>query len=378
MTSAEIREAYLSFFEGHGHLRVPSASLVPAPDDTSTLLNVAGMQPFKPYFLGREQPPAKRLTSSQRCFRTPDIEEVGNTKRHLTYFEMLGNFSFGDYFKREATRFGWDLSTEGFGFDPDLIWVTVFGGDEELGLGPGRGGGRRSGARSACPRSASSICPGQRTSGRPERPGRVGRAPRCTSTEGPTTATRPSAPATTRSAISSTGTSSSCRTSSTQDGSITDLPNQNIDTGLGLERMCADPAGGGLGVRDRPLHAAHRARRGALRPLVRRRRQDHAGHAHPRRPFARAWSTCSPTESSRRTRTAATSFAGSCAARSFRAVRSGSRLRTSAASPNARSTCSGRSCRSSSPSARPCSDGSRPRRRRLGARSIAAPSFWDA
>ena len=136
MTSAEIRETYLAFFEAEGHRRMPSASLVPAPDDTSTLLNVAGMQPFKPYFLEREKPPAKRLASCQRCFRTPDIEEVGNTKRHLTYFEMLGNFSFGDYFKAEATRFGWELSVNGFGFDPGLIWVTVFGGDEELGLGP--------------------------------------------------------------------------------------------------------------------------------------------------------------------------------------------------------------------------------------------------
>ncbi len=136
MKSAEIRETYLSFFEERGHRRMPSASLVPPPEDTTTLLTVAGMQPFKPYFLGREQPPATRLTSSQTCFRTPDIEEVGKTLRHLTCFEMLGNFSFGDYFKEEAIPFGWKLSTEGFGFDPEAIWITVFGGDEELGLGP--------------------------------------------------------------------------------------------------------------------------------------------------------------------------------------------------------------------------------------------------
>lgn len=136
MKSAEIRETYLSFFQERGHRRMASASLVPPPDDTSTLLTVAGMQPFKPYFLGREQPPASRLTSAQTCFRTPDIEEVGKTLRHLTFFEMLGNFSFGDYFKEEAIPFGWELSTEGFGFDPEKIWITVFGGDDELGLGP--------------------------------------------------------------------------------------------------------------------------------------------------------------------------------------------------------------------------------------------------
>src|SRR4051812_21547134 len=94
------------------------------------------MQQFQPYFRGEEGPPHPRLTSCQKCFRTPDIEEVGKTARHLTFFEMLGNFSFGDYFKQGAVEYAWELSTVGFGFDPDRIWVTVFGGDEELGLGP--------------------------------------------------------------------------------------------------------------------------------------------------------------------------------------------------------------------------------------------------
>ena len=136
MKAAEIRQTYLSFFEQRGHKIVPSASLVPAAHDPSVLLTTAGMQPFKPYFLGREKPPAPRLTDVQKCFRTTDIEEVGKTARHLTFFEMLGNWSFGDYFKEESIPWGWELSTEGFGMDPERIWVTVFGGDEELGLGP--------------------------------------------------------------------------------------------------------------------------------------------------------------------------------------------------------------------------------------------------
>jgi alanyl-tRNA synthetase len=136
MTSDEIRERYLGFFEERGHRRIPSASLVPSAHDPSALLTVAGMHPLKPYFLGREQPPASRLTSCQKCFRTVDIGNVGNTARHLTFFEMLGNFSIGDYFKAEAIRFAWDLSLDVFGFTPADIWVTVFEGDEELGLGP--------------------------------------------------------------------------------------------------------------------------------------------------------------------------------------------------------------------------------------------------
>ena len=136
MNSSELREAYLSFFEERGHLRMPSASLIPAADDTSTLLTIAGMQPFKPYFRGDEAPPRERIASCQKCFRTPDIEEVGNTRRHLTFFEMLGNWSFGDYFKDESIAWGLELSVDVFGLDPERIWVSVFGGDEELGLGP--------------------------------------------------------------------------------------------------------------------------------------------------------------------------------------------------------------------------------------------------
>ncbi|MEA2143883.1 MAG: alanyl-tRNA synthetase [Solirubrobacteraceae bacterium] len=136
MTTDEIRETFLSYFERRDHLRLPSASLVPAASDASVLLTTAGMHPLVPYFRGEEKPPRPRLASVQKCFRTTDIENVGNTARHLTFFEMLGNFSIGDYFKQEAVEWAWELSQEGFGFNPDDIWITVFEGDEELGLGP--------------------------------------------------------------------------------------------------------------------------------------------------------------------------------------------------------------------------------------------------
>src|SRR5688500_3421336 len=136
MKAAEIREQFLSFFEARDHLRLPSASLVPSVHAPSVVLTTAGMQPLKRYFRGEEAPPSRRLTTCQKSFRTVDIEVVGTTKRHLTFFEMLGNFSVGDYFKQGAAEFAWELSTQGFALDPQSIWITVFGGDEELGLGP--------------------------------------------------------------------------------------------------------------------------------------------------------------------------------------------------------------------------------------------------
>src|SRR6201988_3407927 len=136
MTSDEVGSPSLEFFETRDHLRLPSASLIPAEHDPSALFTVAGMHPLKPYFLGTERPPPRRAPTCQKTFRTADIEISGTTTRHLTFFEMLGNFSFGDYFKREAARFAWDLSLEGFGFPPEEIWMTVFGGDDELGVGP--------------------------------------------------------------------------------------------------------------------------------------------------------------------------------------------------------------------------------------------------
>ena len=136
MTSDEIRETFLEFFAARDHQRLPSAPLVPTAFDPSTLFIIAGMQPLKPYFLGLEQAPHHRLVNCQKVFRMPDIDVIGTTARHLTFFEMLGNFSMGDYFKQGAAEFAWELSTDGFGLDPERIWATVFEGDEALGLGP--------------------------------------------------------------------------------------------------------------------------------------------------------------------------------------------------------------------------------------------------
>ena len=134
-TSHELREGFLAYFESKGHLRRPSASLVPETYDPSVLLTTAGMQPLKPYFLGLEAPPAPRLTTVQKCFRTTDIDSVGLTARHLTFFEMLGNFSVGDYFKDGAIDLAWEFVTEHLRFPTERLWATVFAGDPELGLG---------------------------------------------------------------------------------------------------------------------------------------------------------------------------------------------------------------------------------------------------
>jgi alanyl-tRNA synthetase len=134
MESAEIARRFLAYFSERGHTVVPSASVI--ADDPTLLLVNAGMQPFKPYFLGQASPPFRRATSAQKCIRTPDIEEVGKTTRHGTFFQMLGNFSFGDYFKEQAIPFAWELLTTperdgGFGFPEDRLWATVFHDDDE-------------------------------------------------------------------------------------------------------------------------------------------------------------------------------------------------------------------------------------------------------
>jgi len=128
-TGAEIRAAFLAFYEQRGHQPMASASLV--PDDPTVLLTIAGMLPFKPVFLGQQPRPAPRATSAQKCIRTNDIENVGRTARHHTFFEMLGNFSFGDYFKEQAIQWAWQLSTEVFGLSPNNLVVSVFREDDE-------------------------------------------------------------------------------------------------------------------------------------------------------------------------------------------------------------------------------------------------------
>ena len=126
----ELREMYLSFFESKDHLRLPSFSLVPHNDKSLLLIN-AGMTPLKPYFTGAEVPPRNRVTTCQKCIRTGDIENVGKTARHGTYFEMLGNFSFGDYFKKEAIAWSWEFLTEVVGLDPERLYPSVYVEDDE-------------------------------------------------------------------------------------------------------------------------------------------------------------------------------------------------------------------------------------------------------
>jgi alanyl-tRNA synthetase len=139
MTTAELRTAFQRFYEERGHLRVPGHSLIPPPEDLSTLFISAGMQQFKPYFLRTKEPPSPRVVSIQQCLRAggkdTDLEEVGRTERHCSFFEMMGNFSFGDYYKDEAVDFAWEWVTEVLGLEPDRLWATVHEGDPALSLG---------------------------------------------------------------------------------------------------------------------------------------------------------------------------------------------------------------------------------------------------
>jgi alanyl-tRNA synthetase len=237
-TSAEIREAYLSFFEQRDHRRMASASLVPSTYDPSVLLTTAGMQPFQPYFRGEEPPPHPRLTSCQKCFRTTDIDEVGLTTRHLTFFEMLGNFSFGDYFKQGAVEMAWELSTEGFRLDPERIWITVFEGDEELGVGPDE-------EAIECWRSVG--VPEQRIVQLPRsenfwQAGPVGPSGPCSELyfdRGLDFGTREDLPGGENERFLEFWNLVFMQLLLKEDGSIEPLPKKNIDTGLGVDRLAA-------------------------------------------------------------------------------------------------------------------------------------------
>ena len=238
MKAQQIRDTYLSFFAERGHKIVPSASLVPSVLDPTVLLTTAGMQPFKPYFLGQETPPAPRLADVQKCFRTTDIEEVGNTARHMTFFEMLGNWSFGDYFKAESIPWGWELVTEGFGMDPEKIWVTVFGGDAELGLGP----------------DTEAIAIWERTGVPAERIVQLGREDNFWQ-GGPTGPCGPCSELYIDRGLEFGGEGDRPGDDTErflefwnhvfmsydlhEDGTLTELPTKNIDTGMGLDRMAA-------------------------------------------------------------------------------------------------------------------------------------------
>ena len=138
MTTNELREAFQAFFEERGHLRVPPHSLIPPADDQTTLFIVAGMQQFKPYFLRTKEPPSNRVVSVQPCLRAggkdTDLEDVGRTDRHNSFFEMMGNFSFGDYFKDEAVDYAYEWVTQVLGLDPQQLWATVHEGDPVLSL----------------------------------------------------------------------------------------------------------------------------------------------------------------------------------------------------------------------------------------------------
>ena len=239
MTTDEIREQFLSFFEQRDHKRLPSFPLVPPPTDTSTLLIIAGMQPLKPYLSGREQPPHIRLTDAQKVFRTPDIEEVGSTSRHLTFFEMMGNFSIGDYFKPEAARFAWDLSIEGFGLEAG----------RHLGHGlRGRPGARASGStrrrstpgwRSASRASGSCRATARRTSGSPARPGCAARARSSTWTAGLKFGKADDLPGGDNERFMEYWNLVFMQYDQEPRNTLTPLPAKNIDTGLGLERLAS-------------------------------------------------------------------------------------------------------------------------------------------
>ena len=236
MTSDEIRETFLSFFERHDHKRLPSGSLVPASYDPSVLLTTAGMHPLKPYFLGIEKPPHPRLTTCQKCFRTPDIDKVGLTTRHLTFFEMLGNFSIGDYFKDGAVEYAWQLSLEGFGFKPEDIWVTVHEGDEQLGLGPDEEA-IEAWLKVGVPRERIVLCNSEENFWQAGPTGPCGPCSELYLDRGLAWGTEDDLPGGENERFLEYWNLVFMQFNQDPPGTLTPLPNKNIDTGMGLNRM---------------------------------------------------------------------------------------------------------------------------------------------
>ena len=283
------------------------------------------MQPFKPYFRGEEEPPSRRLTSCQKSFRTTDIENVGMTLRHLTFFEMLGNFSVGDYFKKEAIGYALDLSTSkeyGFGFDVEDLWITVFGGDEEFGLGPDG---------EAIEHWRAAGIPDDRIVllGRDDnfwQSGPTGPCGPCSELyldRGPDFGPDTDRPGDDTERFLEFWNLVFMQYELQADGSLPELPTKNIDTGMGLERM-ASLLQGVPSVYETDL----------FRPLI-ELGEELSGKSTAttsRRPArfgsspttAAARRSCSPTAWCPRTRSAATSCAASCAGRSSRGTCSAS------------------------------------------------------
>ena len=301
MKASEVRRRFLRFFEERGHQVLRSDSLVPPAEDKSLLFTGAGMNQFKNEFMGRGKPGLKRAATSQKCFRTGDVDNVGRTAFHHTFFEMLGNFSFGDYFKREAILWAWEFMTQEMKLPPERLRVSVYEEDDEafdlwqqgsrprpedhLPLRPARqllaGGLPRSSARTASAahaRKSSTIT--ARTSA---------------------AASRTASPRAVAGGSARSGTSSSSSSSARTAASLDPLPTRNIDTGMGLERMAAvmqgvrtsfdtdlfmpiiqaDRARDGKGLRARPRHARRRRLPPHRRPRPRR------GVLHRRRRAAR-------------------------------------------------------------------------------------------